>query len=266
MSAKMINKLTADLKLAQLGFLEEMLGGSSRGRSVVVNESESPHKIVACSERWSELCGYSADEAIGQSHSSLLEGELTDTRAVRNFAALARAQGTANDLRTINYTKQGRPFVHRIWTSLVARTRVRYLFRVVLVLKRLIHFDSRSTSRAASSCVPNRSKTSSTTPRTTKSSPRLHLPGKSVSHDDSRPPLCRDDPGSSTSHLHKNFSSFISSARNLALIYTIRSKLRAYSDYRRKATVTSSFEKFKFGENFDSSKRARNTPPAPARS
>ena len=102
------------------------MGVSSR--AVIVSETCSPGKIIACNEAWAQLCGFTPDEAIG-STPKILQGKETSLKKARQYATevlsnaffseghgFASRQAAAR-AKLVNYTKHGRPFVHclRTW-------------------------------------------------------------------------------------------------------------------------------------------------------
>ena len=65
----------------------------------------------------SQLCGFTADEAIGETF-SILQGKGTDTECAAAFARRMKHERSAETTLT-NYTKSGRPFRHCISARLV---------------------------------------------------------------------------------------------------------------------------------------------------
>lgn len=86
-------------------------------RAAIVNEVAYPHAIVACNSAWNKLCGWSAEEALGASP-KILQGECTNCHKATEFSRRASTNDCAS-VTLVNYTKHGKPFVHRIHTSRV---------------------------------------------------------------------------------------------------------------------------------------------------
>jgi hypothetical protein len=84
---------------------------------VIVSKHEPPFAIVACSQSWSKLCGYSPEDAVDASP-GLLQGELTDLKEAASFVSRIKEKGCA-ETKLVNYTKLGRPFIHCLSTTTV---------------------------------------------------------------------------------------------------------------------------------------------------
>lgn len=71
-----------------------------------------PFKITHVNNKWVQLCGFSAEEAVGRT-CSLIQGPETSVQALYalRMAVAARASVT---LRLLNYTKSGTPFINQL--------------------------------------------------------------------------------------------------------------------------------------------------------
>lgn len=98
---------------------------SRSDRACVINRASKPHVLVAVNSHWSRLCGYGPTEAVGKSPSELLHGSCTDHTKAGTFAETLRQHGSAT-VTLINYTKLGRPFVHRIRSERVTENGTDY--------------------------------------------------------------------------------------------------------------------------------------------
>eukprot|EP00322_Chrysochromulina_rotalis_P020893 CAMPEP_0115836828 /NCGR_PEP_ID=MMETSP0287-20121206/4909_1 /TAXON_ID=412157 /ORGANISM="Chrysochromulina rotalis, Strain UIO044" /LENGTH=177 /DNA_ID=CAMNT_0003290325 /DNA_START=118 /DNA_END=651 /DNA_ORIENTATION=+ len=98
--------------------------------AVIVTETKAPGRILACNAAWTQLCGYAPEEALGKTP-SMLQGKETSKRKARAYTrqclqnkfmceenGFASRQGRAR-VKIINYTRDGRPFVHCLQTSRV---------------------------------------------------------------------------------------------------------------------------------------------------
>jgi PAS domain-containing protein len=118
-----ITELVVALREAQESFLASIILDDSKffHGAVVICEVEWPHRIVACSERWSQLCGYTSEEAIGYSSKSLLAGKGTNEADAAAFSdAIFEQQNDAclsATAKLLNYTKFDRPFWHTVETT-----------------------------------------------------------------------------------------------------------------------------------------------------
>eukprot|EP00966_Prymnesium_polylepis_P156267 3610109-Prymnesium_polylepis.1 len=77
----------------------------------ILVQTDAPWRVVACNQKWEQLCGYSAQEACGQPP-SLLHGPCTDKALTEGHRTACVTEGAARML-IVNYTKGGRPFAHR---------------------------------------------------------------------------------------------------------------------------------------------------------
>jgi len=83
----------------------------------ILVQTDAPWRVVACNQKWEQLCGYSAQEACGQPP-SLLHGPCTDKALTEGHRTACVTEGAARML-IVNYTKGGRPFAHRVHSQLV---------------------------------------------------------------------------------------------------------------------------------------------------
>jgi hypothetical protein len=98
------------------GHVAERLLARKSDPSILV-EGQAPHRIVGVNSAWSQLCGFSGEEAIGQT-TKILQGELTDTQKAAEFANALARDGKAR-MSVVNYTKEKAPFVHSIFAKSV---------------------------------------------------------------------------------------------------------------------------------------------------
>ena len=101
-----------DVDLTSSSNIRAALLGSNK--ACVINRAHSPFEVVAVNGRWSSLCGYSPDEALGSTPKHLLAGEHTDPIKAHNFAHRCTESPDGARVTLINYTKHGRPFIHKI--------------------------------------------------------------------------------------------------------------------------------------------------------
>lgn len=99
-------------------------------KAAIVSESSEPGRIVACNAAWNSLCGFTPDEALGETP-KILQGKGTSVTKAKRYAAevlskpylrddagFASRQDTTR-AKLVNYTKTGRPFVHCLTTRRV---------------------------------------------------------------------------------------------------------------------------------------------------
>jgi len=98
---------------------------SRSDRACVVNRATAPFGLVAVNSHWTSLCGYAPSEAIGKSPSALLHGAQTDKAKASHFTTTLMKCGSAS-VTLINYTKLGRPFVHRIHAEKIVENGYEY--------------------------------------------------------------------------------------------------------------------------------------------
>ncbi|KAF8073144.1 Blue-light-activated histidine kinase [Scenedesmus sp. PABB004] len=79
----------------------------------IITEAAPPFRVVHANAAWSRLCGYAAEEAIGQEGLGFMQGEATDRVAVRRINA-GVAGGERLDVTLVNYKKDGTPFLNRL--------------------------------------------------------------------------------------------------------------------------------------------------------
>lgn len=84
---------------------------------VIVTQASEPFEIVACNSAWSKLCGFQPEDALGKDP-SILQGPQTNHKKAKHFAAELLREGHAAST-LVNYTKFGRPFVHRLNASAI---------------------------------------------------------------------------------------------------------------------------------------------------
>jgi PAS domain S-box-containing protein len=78
-------------------------------RAVVVTSAVSPFKVVSVNEAWVGLCGYTPEEAVGQSLGELLQGPSTDVTTANSIIHRLQREDYAETVLE-NYTKEGRQF------------------------------------------------------------------------------------------------------------------------------------------------------------
>ena len=88
------------------------------GKACVLTEANRPWRIVAVSSQWSELTGYSAEEAVGQTCKMLQGPETCETALEALHQACTNHQPLR--IRLINVDKERRPFVNTLNLSPVA--------------------------------------------------------------------------------------------------------------------------------------------------
>jgi PAS domain S-box-containing protein len=76
-------------------------------------ESREPHKTVGVNAAWTNLCGYTEQEAIGKTPDALLRCDETDRAAASAFAQTLRAHGRAST-ELVNQAKDGTTFRHHL--------------------------------------------------------------------------------------------------------------------------------------------------------
>lgn len=86
--------------------LQMALGASDEAR--VITAAHAPFPIIYVNGPWSQLCGYSQDECVGQ-NLSILQGPATDRHEVAHFMRDVWA-GRSSSMTVTNYCKTGRPF------------------------------------------------------------------------------------------------------------------------------------------------------------
>ena len=74
----------------------------------VITTVERPHKILWVNEPWEEMCGYSSDEACGQTL-AMLQGPATDSVKIAKLMAEISERRPSSMVVT-NYRKDGTPF------------------------------------------------------------------------------------------------------------------------------------------------------------
>jgi len=81
--------------------------------AIVITETKKPFRIVHVNDPWVELCGYSCQEAEGETLGSLLKGPETDNLATTLLISHLLAGQEAGAVLT-NYAKDGRRFRNRL--------------------------------------------------------------------------------------------------------------------------------------------------------
>ena len=81
-------------------------------RAQVITEIASPFRIGHVNSNWSGVCGFSFDEAIGQT-CSILHGPGT-CRRTTDAVIFAAKQRLAIAVKLVNYTKRGQPFMNSL--------------------------------------------------------------------------------------------------------------------------------------------------------
>ena len=98
--------------------------------AVIITETKAPGRIIACNAAWTQLCGYAPEDALGKTP-RMLQGKDTSVCKARSFTrqchqnkirseenVFAAWQGRART-KLVNYTKNGRAFVHCLQTRRV---------------------------------------------------------------------------------------------------------------------------------------------------
>ena len=81
--------------------------------AVVVTEPFAPYRIVHVNPAWVILCGYTAEEAIGET-CAILQGPLTNRDDTRRFTRAVESSGLPASMVVLNYTKKGELFSNSI--------------------------------------------------------------------------------------------------------------------------------------------------------
>ena len=79
----------------------------------VINRAEAPYEIVALNSRWTSLCGFRPEEALGKSPKDLLNCKQTDQVKAAEFTNQLLALGDAR-VTLLNKTRSGRQFWHKL--------------------------------------------------------------------------------------------------------------------------------------------------------
>lgn len=82
-------------------------------RACVLNEAEQPFTIIAANDKWSSLCGFPGEEAIGKSP-KILQGDLTNSEKASAFSREASGPMGCAKASVVNYRKNGEAFVHKL--------------------------------------------------------------------------------------------------------------------------------------------------------
>lgn len=94
-------------------YLEAVLHDGDSRQARIVTEAHYPYRVIYANHAWEELCGWSAEEAIGQSGLSFMQGEATDRVKIRRINSAVR-EGERPNIRVINYKKDGHPFLNHL--------------------------------------------------------------------------------------------------------------------------------------------------------
>mmetsp|Transcript_6292 Transcript_6292/g.14210 ORF Transcript_6292/g.14210 Transcript_6292/m.14210 type:complete len:357 (+) Transcript_6292:87-1157(+) len=98
-------------------------GSQARGknqqppRPMAITESKPPFKIVDVNKAWTELCGYTRDEAVDSTLKELLQGPKTNTAVANGLVASLLQQGnmdTEHEVVLVNYRSDGRRFRNHV--------------------------------------------------------------------------------------------------------------------------------------------------------
>lgn len=81
----------------------------------VVTEPYPPFTVVRVNGAWERLCGWSAEEVEGRTM-ALLQGPETDRSLLREVRDAA-SRGARARVVTVNYAKDGRPFLNALQVS-----------------------------------------------------------------------------------------------------------------------------------------------------
>lgn len=80
----------------------------------VVCSAEPPYNVVAASQGWLDLCGFTLDEIAG-SDLKIIQGVATDHAALRKVMdSFSQGICPSSPIGLINYDKRGRPFRHTV--------------------------------------------------------------------------------------------------------------------------------------------------------
>ena len=79
----------------------------------VLSTVAAPYEILAVNEAWMRLCGYTSDEAVGQTFKDLLHGPATSEATASAFVEQLQRDRSAFCELT-NYTKARQPFLHNL--------------------------------------------------------------------------------------------------------------------------------------------------------
>lgn len=78
----------------------------------MLTETEPPFKICAVNSAWTNLCGFTEQEAVGKT-ADILQGPMTNRNRAASLAANLQTHGRAKTTLT-NQTKDGQAFTHTI--------------------------------------------------------------------------------------------------------------------------------------------------------
>ena len=81
--------------------------------------------IVACNEKWLSVCGYKAEEVLGNTP-KILHGVNTQVEDATRFAHGLYSTGSA-EVSLLNYTKSGKEFTNNINAALIHVTKSKYV-------------------------------------------------------------------------------------------------------------------------------------------
>jgi len=93
----------------------------------ILQDASAPYKIVAANLAWRNLCGFNGTETIGAT-TKILQGKRTDQVKARRFRDSCLTRG-AGRTTLVNYTQNGRPFCHSIYTKRVGASRGYFVTR-----------------------------------------------------------------------------------------------------------------------------------------
>lgn len=101
-----------DVDLTSATGIVDAMEKAGGGPAIVTQTLGDQERIVATNRAWRQLCGYGAEEALGQSP-KILQGARTDQTTACKFRDDLHSHGQA-EATLVNYTKGGRPFVHEL--------------------------------------------------------------------------------------------------------------------------------------------------------
>jgi PAS domain S-box-containing protein len=104
---------TMRMKLQQPRTIEEALLQTENPQ--VITEACRPYRILAVNQAWCDACGYTSEEAVGQT-CRMLQGPGSCRKTLEAVAAAAEVR-TELACKVLNYTKDGRPFLNLLLLS-----------------------------------------------------------------------------------------------------------------------------------------------------
>eukprot|EP00308_Calcidiscus_leptoporus_P016567 CAMPEP_0119380298 /NCGR_PEP_ID=MMETSP1334-20130426/56303_1 /TAXON_ID=127549 /ORGANISM="Calcidiscus leptoporus, Strain RCC1130" /LENGTH=394 /DNA_ID=CAMNT_0007400065 /DNA_START=33 /DNA_END=1217 /DNA_ORIENTATION=+ len=77
-----------------------------------ITRAHEPFDVIYVSAAWQRLCGYTSEQVIGETL-KIIQGPKTSAHAVETMLRAVR-QRTSATIKLVNYTRDGRPFWHRL--------------------------------------------------------------------------------------------------------------------------------------------------------